>query len=765
MSYLIRDKIEKGWRVKIVEDGTAYEATTASEWEALPQTPVEASVPGDWILDYVRAGIFPDPYFGDNFTKLYDYERYHAVYLTEFEADRDKENAFLLFEGIDTVADIFLNGKKIGRTENMFIEHEIPARGLRKGKNELIVRILPVCLEAKKYEITPPAATFKYNYPGLVIRKAMHSFGWDICPRIVGGGIWKPVFLVEKRKDRIENIRLVTNGIDKSGANLTAVFDVQTAEGGEEYEIEISGECADSSFSVKEKATSKQGRINFTVAEPKIWSVKGYGKPNLYDVTARLVKGGKEVDKTTFRYGIRTIELIRDDVTSKDKRGEFVFLLNGNPIYIKGTNWVPCDAFHSRDAERTESILDLVEDCGCNALRVWGGGVYESDLFYDLCDERGIFVWQDFMMACSVYPRDSRMQELIRTEATAVVRRLRNHPSLCLWAGDNECDLAYLGWFGEKIDPESNVLTRKILPEVIEKEDGSRPYLPSSPYMSPEAVKRKVHAPEQHLWGPRKYFKGAFYRENDATFASEMGYHGCCGVESIKKFIPKEYLWGYKNNKMWLYHASSPELKNSPYAYRIGLMARQIRYFFGERPLTLESFSEKSQIVQAEAKKYFIESFRCRMGERTGLIWWNVMDCWPQFSDAVVDWYYKKKLAYYYIRNSQQPLCLMMDKIGGTLKLFAVSDLDENTEIEYTITVTGKTVAAGKALALSHSSTLLAELSGRGRKFFVVSWKTAGGKEGKNHYLLGRPFFACKWYKKQMEKSGVNAEIFSDKDR
>ena len=759
MSYLFKKAIKDGWSVKIVSNADRPErVTTRKEWEALSERAVAASVPGDWILDYVKEGIFPDPYFGDNYLKFMEYERHHVFYSTTFVFDEEPdENTYLRLEGVDTVADIYLNGEKIGHVENMFIEHEIRATGIKKGENQLIVHLLPVCLEARKYDIGSAPAAHKYNVESLVIRKAAHSFGWDICPRIVGGGIWKPVYVIKKRPRRIKNVHIVTNGFEfAKTAKLAMTYDVEIGEDDvREYELKVEGRCGASYFSAREQLWFTHGKKEIFVISPKLWWIRGYGKPNLYDVTVTLLRNGKEEDAITFRYGIRTVELVSDPVTSEEKRGEFAFFINGKKVYIQGTNWVPCDAFHSRDAERMPAIFDLVWDSGCNAVRVWGGNVYESDAFYDKCDEKGIFVWQDFMMACAIYPRTDRMITQLSEEVRSVVRRLNNHPSVCLWAGDNECDVAYMNWFGGGKDPKDNVLTRRIIPDLLQEEDGSRPYLPSSPYMSPEAVEKKMNAPEQHLWGPRKYFKGKFYRDNDATFASEIGYHGCSSVQSIEKFIPKEYLWGYKNNKMWIYHAASPELKG-PFTYRIRLMARQIGYFFGEKPLTLEKFSQMSQVVQAEAKKYFVESFRCRMGTKTGLIWWNVMDCWPQFSDAVVDYYFDKKLAYYYIKNSQQPLCLMMDKDDkGKLRLFAVSDLDEDKKIEYTVTVDGKKAAEGRAVAEAGRSVEIARIKGRGRKFFVITWKTEDGKEGKNHFLLGRPFFAYTWYVRQMEKSGL----------
>ena len=751
--YLKEQKIETGWRLKTVPFNDAKAVQNGTEWNALPAPCVPARVPGDWPLDLVRAGLLPDPYFGDNFLRLTEYESHHVFYYTTFSWTGSIEDVFLRFDGIDTIADIYLNGKKIGHAENMFIEHEFFADGLREGENELIVQLLPVCVEAKKHDLAG-AVAFKYNDPSLVFRKAAHSFGWDICPRIVGGGLWKGVSAVQKRKNRINSVFLSVAELSDGAAKLKLSYDTEIGDDlPSGYSIKIEGKCDESVFFEEKELKSLRGECGFTVANPKLWWVRGYGKPNLYDVRATLTHNGEIADEYAFRYGIRTAELIRDEITTKEKPGRFLFRINNKDIYIMGTNWVPCDAFHSRDRERMPAILDLALDCGCNALRVWGGGVYESDDFYDLCDEKGVFVWQDFMMACAVYPQTDRMKDQLREEAISVVRRLRNHPSLCVWAGDNECDLAY-SWFGRR-NPEENLLTRKVLPEVLEKEDGSRPYLPSSPHISGEAAKKGMKTPEQHLWGPRKYFKGKFYRNHTAIFASEMGYHGCNSVGSIEKFIPKEYLWPYKNNKMWLYHASSPELKNSPYTYRIGLMARQIRCFFGETPRSLNSFSAMSQIVQAEAVKYFVESFRCRKGRRTGLIWWNIMDCWPQFSDAVVDYYFDKKPAYYYIRNSQQPLCLMMDKTGSRAELFAVSDLNENTETRYTVSVNGKIIARGKGTAIAGQSVSFGSFNGRGRKFFVIRWETADGKTGRNHFLCGRPIFSYRWYKKQMEDSGL----------
>lgn len=364
-------------------------------------------------------------------------------------------------------------------------------------------------------------------------------------------------------------------------------------------------------------------------------------------------------------------------------------------------------------------------------------------------------------MACGVYPKTERMKKQLEDEARMIVRRLRNHACICLWAGDNECDFVGYEQTAGRMDPTRNELTRVILPSILYAEDMSRPYLPSSPYVSHESYVNGCiqETPEQHLWGPRDYYKGTFYHDHMATFASEMGYHGCNSPASIRKFIPAENLWPEKNNDMWIYHAASPELTHSPYRYRIDLMSSQIGYLFKQQPETLGDYARMSQISQAEAKKYFVESFRSHKGVRTGLIWWNIMDNWPQFSDAVVDYYFCKKLAYSFIRRSQQPLCLMMDDRDGSLRLYAVNDQMEACRLTYCITEadSGKRVAGGECVAEADASTALDMLNDDGQQhFYAIAWETEKGEKGVNHYLQGKPQFDYNWYMQCLRNIGLD---------
>jgi beta-mannosidase len=306
-----------------------------------------------------------------------------------------------------------------------------------------------------------------------------------------------------------------------------------------------------------------------------------------------------------------------------------------------------------------------------------------------------------------------------------------------------------MGWSGQaKRNPNSNVLSRVVIPKALHIHDYTRPYLPSSPFIDNEAYESGGNTSEDHLWGPRDYFKGRFYGESVCHFASETGYHACPSPESVKRFIPKEYLFTSKDSKtfegienpMWLYHSSCPDIgEDAPWTYRIRLMSDQVTTLFGHTvPNNLSDFAKASQISQAEAKKYFIERFRISKWRRTGIIWWNLIDGWPQFSDAIVDYYGVKKLAYHYVTRSQMPLCLMFDEPkDGKITLYAVNDKQKDTGILYTVkdVATGEILLDGSGVACANASVALAdlEISAEEKRFLLIEWKSDEGNFS-NHY-------------------------------
>lgn len=751
------------WKVSYVSHDDWHECTspsTLSELEGYGEGSVSGDVPVNFELALEKAGVVPEIYKDQNVLLLRKYEGYHVFYSRTFEyTEREDSIPELVFEGLDTICEIWLNGKLLGKTDNMFVSHSFRPDNLIQGTNEIIVHFLPVCVEARKYDAKVGHNHMPYNFASLHIRKAPHMYGWDIMPRIVSCGIYRPVWLVYRPKETIKQSYVITTRVDKWRKEATLNFfyevDVKSADL-RPYTIEVEGTCEDSRFFGVHELWSTSGKMIFDglalpkLTNVKLWEPKGKGIPYLYDVKVTLKKQGEVIDTEEFRTGIRTVELESTSLTDAERSGKFNFKVNGEKVFILGTNFVSIDAFHSRDRERLPKVCELLEDSGCNAIRLWGGNIYEDDYLYDFCDEHGILIWQDFMMACGFYPQDEEMCHALRKEATAVVRRLRHHPSILLWAGDNEVDfMTYVRIFGR--NPNQNKLTREVLPEVLWDEDPTRPYLPSSPYIDGECVGKKSHYfAEQHLWGPRDYFKHAYYSRNNANFASEMGYHGCNSPASIRKFISEDKIWPWQDNSEWLVHATSPEIDRGPWAYRIELMAKQIRELFGYIPDNLEDFSLGSQISQAEAMKFFVELFRLDKENRGGLIWWNLIDGWPQFSDAVVDYYFEKKLAYYYIKNSQKPLLLTFDEPANWgIALKAINDTGKTVQVKYEVKdyASGEVVATGETLV--GDEVLLIEkvpYSYGEQRIYVITWETETEK-GMNHYLCGQPAFDLEQYR------------------
>ena len=755
------------WSLGFCDDAVLprQELTRAAQLKDIPV--IDAAVPGNFELDMEKAGLLPDLFVGRNLLKAQELEMTHLFYSRNFFLENLEQypDPYFDFQGIDTFAEIYLNGQKIGSTDNMLIAHEIPAAGLRQGENELFIHITPVAIRAREYPYTLAAFGQKYNYDNTQARKSNYMAGWDIFPRIMSGGLWRGVSLKNRESLRFAQSYLFTNRLseDLKSAELVLYYDLELGrEPYRDFRIRVEGHCGDSSFCREDRVWSRSGRLNLEIENPRLWWPRGSGEQNLYDVTVTLLKNGETVEEKKLRTGIRMVQLDRTSTTNEKGEGEFCFRVNYRRIFILGTNWVPLDSFPSQGEAKVEKALALVEDIGCNMLRVWGGGYYESDHFFDLCDEKGFLVWQDFMMGCAMYPQDTDFRRRVELEATQVVRRFRQHPSLALWAGDNECDCA-CEWAGSHCDPNDNAITRQLLPAVIRANDYLRPFLPSSPYMDSRAILEGTqYITENHLWGPRDYFKSEFYQTALAHFASETGYHGCPSPESVKKFIMPEALWPWNENGEWLLHASSPtESMDEPYAFRIQLMASQISVLFGEDPDSLEEFSLLSQISQAEAMKFFIERFRIGKWRRTGIIWWNILDGCPQFSDAVVDYYFHKKLAYYYIKASQQQLCMMCaEPEDGKVRLYCVNDSQEDLPVSYRVTdlLSGRTLAEGSFLSYADCAETAAFLPESAEQtVWQISWES-GRRTGTNHYACGQVPFDRDCYVELMKKAGYRME-------
>ncbi len=736
--------------------------------KATPEHTIKATVPGNVELDMLKAGLIKDPLFADHVYKLRKYEGYQWLYSRTFDAPKLEkgERAILNMQGVDTLADIFVNGKKIASTRNMFIPHKFDITDILKPKdNKIEVMLYSVMAEAHKYNY-PQACIRGEGLPrdGLWVRKAPHMFGWDIMPRIVSAGLWRDVSIDIQKPLRLEDVVWLTRNIDTKKKlvhfllhfHLVAPFDKMDSL---RYNVKVSRNGKTVVNSIGNRFLVYNTNFETDIENADFWWPRNMGEPAMYDTCVELTdEYGKVIFAKKQRVGFRKVRLEYSD-NYPDKNGKFQFYVNEIPLFAFGTNWVPVDAFHSRDKSRIGDILAMLTDLNCNMVRCWGGNVYECDEFYNFCDENGILVWQDFSMACSLSPQDEDFQKQIHEEATAVIRRLRNHPCIAVWCGNNETDIS-LNWMceGFNVDPSKDVITRKILPYAIFREDVTRPFLPSSPYVSDDVFKNreKVFPAEDHLWGERGYFKIPFYKETKAKFVSEIGYHGCPNRESLEKFFDKEFVYPWTDKTNFIWNKQWRCKGNLIFEYETGTffnlrndyMTKQVRIFFGEIPTNLDDFVDASQFVQAEAKKYFIELFRTQKGDKGGLLWWNLHDGWPLLSDAVVDYYHSKKLAYYFIKRVQYNEIV---SINDDNNVVCVNDTlkDCNVSIKITDVESGKVVYQVSDVVVPANSakklSAIGELNGQG--MLLIEY-TANGQARKNHFLYGKPPFD---FKKCME--------------
>ncbi len=666
----------------------------------LPQTSppanwatITAKVPGNVELDLVAAGKLEPLERGNRVLQALNLESYQWWYRRTFQAGHGApgEKPELVFEGLDCLGTVWLNGNQVGKSANMLVAQRFDGSAslLPDQVNEVLVRIDP----AVPAGLAAPRSDWEHasdgHWESLHIRKAPHMYGWDIMPRIVSAGLWKDVSLEWSRPVRLSSVYWFTRTVDVRGrkATVSVAWNIEGLPDKDKYRLEVvlrrNGKIA---TRFETAAGLPGGQQDLSLDDAELWWPRGYGEQPLYEAAVTLLgRDGRVVDRQVNRLGIRTIELDRTDLLDADGKGQFGFAVNGVHVFIKGADYSCLDGLHSRDADHLDRVFPLMIELNCNMARCWGGNVYPEDRFFDKCDEAGIMVWQDFAMACAVYPRDKAFLQAIEEEARMVIPRLRNHPSLALWCGNNECDDSrnWLTKRGEThIDPNQDLSTRETIPGVLREMDPHRAYLPSSPYHSPAVFAAGNHVdsmPEVHLWGPRGYFKAPFYTQSPAHFVSEIGYHGCPARSSLERMMDPEFVqpWvkGREWNDEWLTKSVRFRPDDKSTVGRNDLMIKQIAAFFGTVPDDLDEFILASQITQAEAMKFFVELFRQQKGVKEGILWWNLRDGWPILSDSIVDYYNTRKLAFYYIQRVQQDVqAICCEEEQGVHKVVVVND-------------------------------------------------------------------------------------------
>lgn len=739
-------------------------------------TEISATVPGNVELDLLAAGKIKNPELGNNIYNLREFEAYQWWYFKTFETPKTSvgEKVEIVFGGLDCMGKIWINNQLVGTTDNMLIDHRFDITKLLNpsGTNTIYVCIDPVVAEAQKYVSATVGNRMLHRTEYQHIRKASHMYGWDIMPRVISAGLWRDVSLEIKKTTRIEDVYWMTNSVDvpQKKANLLVDWQFSTNYPTiDKLKMEVS--LKRGTKVVYERSYPLYtlcNRQKIDLENVDFWWPRGYGDPALYDATVRIVDAkGNVLDENKQKVGVRFVELIRSDVASAEVPGEFVFKVNGEKIFVRGTNWVSLDAFHSRDKSHVKAALDMAFDLNCNMIRCWGGNVYEDHDFYNLCDENGVMVWQDFSFAGTPYSQDPEFLEKVRKEAINVVIKLRGHPSLALWCGNNEIDYYFLKLFSKAVNPKFDKISREVLPQVIWEFDPLREFLPSSPYCSEECFKYQPGGgiinhnamPQVHLWGPRGYYKASFYTDVNASFVSEIGYHGCPNRVSLEKMFDPEFVYPWSNgwnfNDEWQTKAVRPHPDFTDHDERNTLMINQVKALFGECPNDLDKFIFASQVVQAEAMKYFVEFWRMDKFRRTGIIWWNLRDGWPIISDAIVDYYNSKKLAYYYIKQVQHNSCVMVgDAKDGKHAVVATNDTNEekNGNVVVRDADSNKILFSGEFNIPVNGKTVVGFIPEKqGQSMWLIEY-SIGKEKYTNHYLSGQAPFKLddyqRWYSK-----------------
>lgn len=664
--------LHDGWTLHLESDPDGL--VPAAVRDALP---IAATVPGVVHTDLLAAGLIPDPYVDATERELDWIGRVAWRYELGFDAARvPGEEAELAFDGLDTVATVELNGVELGRTENQHRRYRFRATPhLRSGGNTLVVRFASAWGFGEA-EAVRVGGRMPSQYPGPFnhLRKSACNFGWDWGPALVTAGIWRPVRLERWSVDRLASVRPVLGWSDGVGTIAVAVELAAPAP----ERLAVSVEVAGSRRTATIAPGSTTAAVAFDVPGARRWDVRGYGEAALADLTVGLATSeGRELDSWNRRVGFRTAAL---DTRPDSGGSRFELHVNGALLPVRGANWIPDDCFPSRvTRERLRDRLTQAIGAGINLLRIWGGGTYESEDLYELCDELGIAVWQDFLFACATYPEDEHTAAEVEAEARDNVERLMPHPSLVLWNGNNENIWGFEDW-----DWKEGVAGRawglgyylELLPRVVAEVDPSRPYWPGSPYSgSTEIHPNDPDHGTMHLWDAWNREDYASYRTVQPRFVAEFGWQAPPTFSTIRRSVTDEPL--RPDSPGMLHHQKAEDGQ--------GKLTRGIGRHLPE-PAGFDDWLLATQVTQARALRTGLEYFRSQRPRCTGAILWQLNDCWPVTSWALVDGEGRLKPAWYAVRAAFAERLLTIQPTPAGLELVAVTDAAEPWTEEVAVT-------------------------------------------------------------------------------
>jgi len=656
--------------------------------------------------------LIPDPFKGCNEREVQWVSENEWWYRKEIELTAElmgKDVVELYFGGLDTFATIWVNEQKVGEANNMFTPWRFNIKKAAKsGKNIIAIRFKPVYKVANELE-----AQHKHKYACLCaenfsarpyVRKAQYSFGWDWGPTLPTAGIWREAKIYAYNKARLGYVASTPVSVSAQKATVKITAEVHTA-----YDEELClnfilsgyGQRFEEDVELKVGVGRHFADCTFEVVEPKLWWPRGYGEPALYDASVKVYSGAELLDETQIKVGIRNIELVQEP----DNEGKsFIFKINGQPVFCKGANWIPADSFLPKvNYQLYNRLLGYAAEANFNMLRVWGGGVYESEDFYSLCDALGIMIWQDFMYVCAGYPEEEWFLKEAEREAMEAILRLRGHPAIVVWCGNNENQWLHNVLWKQRDRVErlyGSAIYETLLARLCQSLDPTRPYRPSSPFGGEDASGR--HEGDRHnweVWSQGVDYTG--YLEDNGRFISEFGWQAPPTMKLLSAYLEKE------------------DLTPNSYAFKAhekqtgGLeLLRALLAVHYPVPDDLERFVLYSQLNQGDALKTAVTHWRSRMFKTSGCLIWQFNDCWPVISWALIDYGLNPKAAYYYVKRVYEPIIAPIIIKQDIVEVFVVNEtavtLEASLKLEV-MTFSGEVLydEITKKSVLAYTSVLL----------------------------------------------------------
>lgn len=727
-----------------------FRQSSSVEWH-------EATVPGGVHTDLMAAKLINDPFYGVNEKTQQWIGEKDWVYQRTFSVDRsvmDKQNIELVMTGIDTYANVCVNNVPLIRCDNMFRTWRVDIKPyLKEGENVITISFQSIFrVDVPKYLDAPfklqawPNNDQADIWLSLYARKAGYNYGWDWGPRLITTGIWRDIYIESWNVMKIDAAQIKTLALPSKSsklAKMSAVVDIDADSGCDAMvSVKCSGETLVSK-SVKLNSGENQITLGFDLRNPKLWWSNGLGDQHLYDFDVE-VRCGSTTATNRIRTGVRTVEVIRE----KDAQGQSMYVrLNGEKVFMKGANYIPLDNFPARVEESWyEYIIKSAAEVNMNMLRIWGGGIYEKDVFYDMCDKYGILVWQDMMFACGMFPADRIYLDNVANEVKDNVKRLRNHPSIALWNGNNENEISYFEWgWRDQYTPEQDriyqanlkTLFYEVIPQAIASVDDTRYYHPTSPVTGYNNIPYNMG--DVHFWS---VWKGGWVEEyteqkNIGRFMSEYGFQSYPEMSTIRKFAKQgdQYL----ESEVILAHQRARNDQTRDPHFGNKMMTMYMAKYFNV-PSDFEQYVYMSQLLQAEAVKVGIEAHRRAMPYCMGTLYWQINDCWSAASWSSIDYYGRWKGLHYFAKNAFSEILVSPYKDGDMVKFKIVSDRRSAAAAELKITamtLEGKTLfSKTQQLSIAANSSqdmyqvALTELiaGAKSNEAFVVADVVEGGK-------------------------------------